>query len=98
MDPGPRFEEHIKTAHPFKCEQCDLRYVEAEKLRKHIKSHHQKGKSKTKPVESVKERNPEGNLTGYPALSSHNSDGMKGKIIFQTSCCQGLSHRTIGSS
>ena len=70
MDPGPRFEEHIKTAHPFKCEQCDLRYVEAEKLRKHIKSHHQKGKSKTKPVESVKERNSEGKAIGHHSSSS----------------------------
>ena len=70
MDPGPRFEEHIKTAHPFKCENCDQRYVEAEKLRKHIKSHRQKGKSKTKPVESVKERNSEGKAIGHQSSSS----------------------------
>ena len=70
MDPGPRFEEHIKTSHPFKCEHCDLRYVEAEKLRKHIKSHHQKGKTKIKPDESLKERNSEGKAIGHHSSSS----------------------------
>ena len=45
MDPGPRFEEQIKTAHQYECGICDLRYVEEEKLRKHKKSH-QKGKVK----------------------------------------------------
>ena len=49
MDPGPRFEEHIITAHPFECEHCDLRYVEEDKLRKHKRSH-QKGKVKERRV------------------------------------------------
>ena len=64
MDPGPRFEEHIKTAHPFECEHCDLRYVEEEKLRKHKRSH-QKGKVKGNKDELQKvERVKEESVTG----------------------------------
>ena len=52
MDPGPRFVEHINTAHPFECEHCDLRYVEQEKLKKHKRSH-QKVKVKEERHEMV---------------------------------------------
>ena len=76
MDPGPRFEEHIKTAHPYKCGICDLRYVEEEKLRKHKKSH-QKGKVKEetnerKAVDVEKYFQPASETKAAPQKNSNN--------------------------
>ena len=77
MDPGPRFVEHINTAHPFECEHCDLRYVEQEKLRKHKRSH-QKVKEKRHEMlmgESVKEgRKADGGKMDEEKSSSKNKD------------------------
>ena len=51
MDPGPRFEAHIQTSHPFVCPHCDLRYVDEDKLKKHERSHH-KGKVKRDEIQT----------------------------------------------
>ena len=81
MDPGPRFEEHIKTAHPYKCGICDLRYVEEEKLRKHKKSH-QKGKVKEetnerKAVDVEKYFQPASETKAAPQKNSNKVKGAK---------------------
>ena len=81
MDPGPRFEEHIKTAHQYECGICDLRYVEEEKLRKHKKSH-QKGKVKEetnerKAVDVEKYFQPASETKAAPQKNSNKLKGAK---------------------